>query len=39
MVDQSRFGIKQYTALMGTLKVARDVRAWFSVAEGRVAAG
>lgn len=39
VVDQSRFGIKQYTALMGTLKVARDVRVEFSVAEGRVAGG
>ncbi len=36
-VDQTRFGIKPFTALLGTLKVARDVRVDVSFAAERVA--
>ena len=36
VIDQTRFGIKPYTALLGTLKVARDVRVEVSFAAERL---
>lgn len=36
-LDQTRWGIKPFTALFGTIRVAAEVRVEMSVAEGRVA--
>ena len=36
VLDQARFGIKPFTALLGTLKVAREVRIEVSLSTERL---